>query len=318
MNKIAQAAQVVINRSLELKRQESLLIITDDPHVEIADQLMQAAAKKTRHVHLLRLHDDYLAKNHLCDATIAFMQSMNAVIAVTNVSLSHLDGRREACRKGVRFISMPGVTNETFGRIALMDFDKIGRLSRKLKDILTIAKKATVTAPNGTNLTITLASRKGYADTGLVSTPGAFSNLPAGEASIAPEENGVDGEMVVDCGMGVTPEDTTPLCLIFKEGKVTRITGDDNAERLRRLLAPFGADGRKAAEFGIGANDAARINNYPLEDEKVLGTIHVALGNNLSFGGNNNVALHLDGVVYKASVAIDGRKILENGKLMLE
>ncbi len=318
MNKIDQAAQVVINRSLELKRQESLLIITDEPHLEIADRLLLAAAKKTKHVHLLRLHEDYLAKNHLCEATTAFMQSMNAVIALTNVSLSHLDGRREACRKGVRFISMPGITSETFGRISLMDFEKTGRLSRKLKDILTIAKKATVTAPNGTNLTIMLASRKGYADTGLVNAPGAFSNLPAGEASIAPEENSLEGELVVDSGMGATPEDKTPLCLTFKEGKVTRISGDDNAERLRRLLAPHGADGRKAGEFGIGANDAARISGYPLEDEKVLGTIHVALGNNLSFGGSNSAAIHLDGVVYKASVAIDGRKILENGKLLLE
>ena len=123
---------------------------------------------------------------------------------------------------------------------------------------------------------------------------------------------------MVDSGMGVVPEDHEPLCLTFKEGKVTRIIGGECADRLRRLLAPHGTAGRRAAEFGIGTNDAARISGYALEDEKVLGTIHLALGNNLSFGGSNASALHLDGVVYKASVTMDGRSILENGKMLLE
>jgi leucyl aminopeptidase (aminopeptidase T) len=318
MNKLEKAAQVVINRSLELKRQESLLILCDEPHLEIAENLFQFAVKKSKHIHLLRLNDDYMDKNLLCDSVAHFMQTMNAVIAITRNSISHLDSRREACRKGVRFITMPGITNDTFCRIAQMDFERVGRLSRKMKDILTIAKEAKISAPNGTHLTLSLASRKGFADTGLVNTPGAFSNLPAGEASIAPEENGVEGDLVVDSGMGVAPEDRDPLCLTFKDGKVSRISGGECAERLRRILAPYGANARKAAEFGIGANEAARISGYSLEDEKVLGTIHFAVGNNLSFGGNNPVAIHLDGVVYKASVAIDGRKILDNGKLLLE
>jgi len=318
MNKLEKAAQVVINRCLELKRQEALLILCDEPHQEIAAVLFQLAAKRSKHIHLLQLNQDYLEKEFVCDPLAHFMQSMNAVIAVTRISISHLDCRREACRKGVRFITMPGITSETFCRISQMDLDRVGRLSRKMKDVLTIAKEARISAPNGTRLNVSLASRKGYADTGLVNSPGAFSNLPAGEASIAPEENGVEGELVVHSGMGVVPEDHDPLCLTFKEGKVTRISGGGSAERLRRLLAPHGIQARKAAEFGIGTNDAARISGYSLEDEKVLGTIHIALGNNLSFGGANAVGVHLEGVVYKASVTIDGSRILENGRLLLE
>ncbi|RMF05165.1 aminopeptidase, partial [Candidatus Woesearchaeota archaeon] len=55
-----------------------------------------------------------------------------------------------------------------------------------------------------------------------------------------------------------------------------------------------------------------------LEDEKVLGTAHVALGNNISFGGSVNVPVHIDGVFRKPTVFVDGRKITENGKLLFE
>jgi len=60
------------------------------------------------------------------------------------------------------------------------------------------------------------------------------------------------------------------------------------------------------------------ISGYSLEDEKVLGTIHIGVGNNISFGGDNDVAVHLDAVVFKASVEIDGRVILDRGRLVLE
>ena len=63
---------------------------------------------------------------------------------------------------------------------------------------------------------------------------------------------------------------------------------------------------------------AAHISGYALEDEKVLGTTHVALGNNKSFGGTNDVPIHLDAVVYKSTIEIDGKIILSKGKLAIE
>jgi leucyl aminopeptidase (aminopeptidase T) len=52
-----------------------------------------------------------------------------------------------------------------------------------------------------------------------------------------------------------------------------------------------------------------------LEDEKVIGTVHIAVGNNLSYGGDNDVPLHLDGVIRKPDIYIDGKKIMEKGNL---
>ncbi len=56
---------------------------------------------------------------------------------------------------------------------------------------------------------------------------------------------------------------------------------------------------------------------FLLEDEKVMGTIHIALGNNVSMGGSVNVPLHLDGVVKKPTVWMDGKLLMKDGKLLV-
>lgn len=317
MNKLQKAAQVVIQRCFELQKHESALIIADDPYLDLAQHVFAAALKRTRHVHLLQVDSQYLQKNYLCSSVANLMREMNVVVALTTVSLSHTPARREASRAGARIVTMPAITNETFARIADMDVARISRLSSKLADILSIAKEIHVTAPNGSKMYLSAAQCKGYADTGLVNTPGAFSNMPFGEACIAPQPGKAEGEWVVDSGMGVSPEDPDRLVISVRDGRAARILGGENAQRLRRRLSAYGASARHIAEFGIGSNYAARISGYPLEDEKVLGTVHLALGNDVSFGGNNDVPIHLDAVVYKATVVIDGRKILDNGKLVL-
>jgi leucyl aminopeptidase (aminopeptidase T) len=318
MTKMEKAAQSVIVRALDLRKDEAILILADEPYLDLAHLLFVTAEKKSRHVHLLQLAQSILSQNALSAPVERLMQEMNAIVALTSASISHTRSRREACRLGARVITMPAITNETFARIADMDFVKIGRLSRKIADILTIAKEIEIKAPNGTHLKIAAARSKGYADTGDATQPGAFTNLPAGEAALAPEAFGTEGELTVDSGMGVQPDDRERIILQIRDGRAVRILGGEMANKLRRRLAPSGPEARIVAEFGIGTNDSARISGYPLEDEKVLGTVHIALGNNLSFGGKNDVPVHLDAVVFKASVTIDGRKILENGKLVLE
>ena len=83
-------------------------------------------------------------------------------------------------------------------------------------------------------------------------------------------------------GIGVTSQ---PIRIVVKDGYATDISGGGEAEQLIALLEPHGRDGRNVAEFGIGTNDRARLSGVILEDEKVMGTIHIAFGDNKSMGG---------------------------------
>jgi leucyl aminopeptidase (aminopeptidase T) len=66
----------------------------------------------------------------------------------------------------------------------------------------------------------------------------------------------------------------------------------------------------------LGLNDRAVLSGLVLEDEKVLGTVHIALGDNSTFGGTVEVPSHLDGVLLNPTLWLDGKKILEQGRLI--
>ena len=71
------------------------------------------------------------------------------------------------------------------------------------------------------------------------------------------------------------------------------------------------------AELGIGTNDKAKLIGNVLEDEKVLGTVHIAMGDNASMGGNVSVASHLDAILLRPTLRVDGKVIMEEGKLII-
>ena len=83
------------------------------------------------------------------------------------------------------------------------------------------------------------------------------------------------------------------------------------------MLDKVGKDARNIAEFGIGTNDSAKLSGVLLEDEKVMGTVHLALGNNITMGGTFNVPIHLDGIIKKPTVYLDGKLLMKSGKLLI-
>jgi leucyl aminopeptidase (aminopeptidase T) len=105
-----------------------------------------------------------------------------------------------------------------------------------------------------------------------------------------------------------------------KNGVVVEIEGNDSLRA--RLEAKFAEDVncRNIAELGIGTNDKASRPDNVLEAEKILGTIHIALGDNTGFGGNVSAPFHEDYVFYQPTLtAIMADKseflVIEAGKL---
>ena len=115
-------------------------------------------------------------------------------------------------------------------------------------------------------------------------------------------------------GIGVVKN---PIKITVEKGYATKITGGTEARKLVKMLSKFGKKGRNIAELGIGTNDKVKLSGNLLEDEKVLGTVHIALGNNKSMGGNISVPIHVDGVIKKPTVYFDGKIIMKNGKLLI-
>ena len=95
------------------------------------------------------------------------------------------------------------------------------------------------------------------------------------------------------------------------------ITDCEAARKLDQLLSGVGLEAYQIAELGVGTNDRAEIHGTILEDEKVLGTVHLALVNNIGMGGTISVPIHLDGLIQNATLYVDEVLILEGGVLRI-
>ncbi|HEY8347454.1 MAG TPA: aminopeptidase [Symbiobacteriaceae bacterium] len=157
-----------------------------------------------------------------------------------------------------------------------------------------------ITTEAGTDLTLKWSGRRFCVETGLIRLPGMLGNLPGGEVYIAPREESAEGRLVVDLSLGDIPLDR-PVVLTFHRGRVVSLEGGEAARELRRRL---GSDpwAWTVGEFGVGANPYLPVRGVASTDEKVRGTVHVALGGNLRFGGKNPADSHYDCVISRPRV----------------
>ncbi|HEY3492678.1 MAG TPA: aminopeptidase [Solirubrobacterales bacterium] len=249
-------------------------------------------------------------------AVAAAMAAADVVLAATIQSLSHTAARKAATDAGVRIGSLPGVTEEMLGRLMTADLKEIRRRGWAVTTALNRSSEARITCPNGSDLRIGLEGRLGIADAGELGSRGAFGNLPCGEGFIAPVEGTSNGTLVVDGSIADVGLLDTPVELKVRDGHLVEASGEDGA-KLLELLTAHGEDGTNVAELGIGTNEEATLTGNILEDEKILGSCHVAFGASKAIGGTVQVPVHLDCVVLEPTVELDGETIASGGDLLV-
>jgi len=302
---------------MALTPNETLLVVTDEPLRAIGYALWEAGVDVGAESMLVEMIP---REGHAQEPPVPvaeMMKMVDVVLCPTSKSLTHTKARREACAARSRVGTLPGITPDVMARTLSADYGSIAERTRGVCAALDRGSTARLTAPNGTDITMSLEGRNCIPSTGLIHNPGEFGNLPSGEAYVAPVEGTANGVFVVDgsfAGIGLLTE---PVRLEVKDGLATTISGGEEAERLKKLLEPYAPLAYTIAELGVGTNDAAKISGVVLEDEKVAGTVHIALGNNASMGGTVTVPVHLDGVIKNPTLEIDGETIMKDGKLLL-
>ncbi len=318
MDALHEAALIAVRDCMGVKPGEKALVITDGPTRKIGYALFEVAKKLGAEAFFTEIITRSSNGQEPPAPVAELMKLVDVILIPTLMSMSHTDSRREASKNGVRIATLPGITEDLMVRTLEADYFEIGKLSDAVAKLLTEGSEVRVTSANGTDVTMDITGRDGAADTGLNHTPGSFSNLPAGEAYLAPMEGRSEGVVVIDgsmAGVGLLGEER--IRIEITGGYATAITGGEAAEKLLSLMEPHGALAFNVAELGIGTNDRARITGNVLEDEKAIGTAHIAFGDNKSMGGTVRVASHLDGVILSPSVLIDGKPVLEDGELVL-
>jgi leucyl aminopeptidase (aminopeptidase T) len=310
-----ETAKRLLTDNMGLRPGETLLVVCDETTLRIGETLFDAGRQLGAKAMALRI--PLLAKNgeEPFPAAARAMAESDVVVAPTGASLTHTQAKKNACKAGARVATMPRITEDMFfnGPITA-DYGKVAELTKRVDVLLDGAKEAELRS-GGCVLKMSLDGRSGILSSGVYRNRGESGNLPSGEAYIAPVEGSADGEVVIDgsfAGLGVLK---TPLKLTFEKGNMVKAEGAD-AERLEAMLGdnPLA---RNLAELGIGTNDKARVTGVILEDEKIYGTVHIALGSNDTFGGTVAAGIHVDGIITKPELFLDGRRVVGEGKVLL-
>lgn len=310
------AVQTVLEDCLGLKKQEQVVVLTDPNKASIANALVERARLMGADAILIEMSERETHGTEPPDSVAAAMLACDVLIAPTTKSVSHTAARKNASEKGVRVATMPDITEDMLVRTMSADFSEVRRRSRALADRLSEANEVRITSPRGTDVTIEIGGRRGIPDDGDLRSPGAFGNLPAGEGFVAPVEGRTHGRVAFDGSIWPLGRLESPLVVEIEDGYATGFTGEAGPA-FTAELEPHGREAFAVAELGIGTNERATLTGNVLEDEKILGTIHIAFGDNHSFGGTIRVSSHQDGVVLQPTVLIDGAKVLDAGQLYI-
>jgi len=314
MTSLQEAIKIALLHSLKMKTEESCLIVGDTITSELAKKFYDVVSGLCHKAVYKEMSPNKINGQEPPEKTAELMLQFDVILLITSKSLTHTKARRDASKKGARIASMPGLTEDIAKRALAIDYAALKILNKEMIDFLKESAKVEITTKLGTNLTMGFRGRCwGGSRGGFLDEKGNYGNLPEGEVYAAPEDGTANGVWFVDIipGIGVVEE---PVKIMVENGVATSITGK-YAEKIKQMFVGLPPNAFVLAELGIGTNPKAKITGIILEDEKVLGTAHIALGNNMSFGGDNDVPIHLDLVFTKPTITVDGRIFMRDGVL---
>jgi leucyl aminopeptidase (aminopeptidase T) len=296
---------------LDIKEDETVLLLTDTEMLEVAGIIRAALSPIAKKLDFLEIVPRSVHGEELPPSVAAVMESYDVVVGATTKSMTHTKATKNAVKTGARVASMPGISVEllTSGGMTA-DYAEVAGAARKVAEILAHGKEITIQTSVGTNFRAEIKGRKGFSDTGLLTEKGVFGNLPGGEGFIAPLEGTSEGRIVFDGPIASSGISHDPIVVDVEDGGATHT----NYPELEVVFNEI-ENARKIAEIGIGVNPKAKLCGNILEDEKALGTAHLAFGNNVNFGGAVDAKVHLDGIIKNPTVLVDGKAVVKEGSL---
>lgn len=324
-------AALIVDFCMSIGKDEVVTIITDNAHRPQADALARVVVERGAYPVIANneaqvargiqdTHFPMAPPNNLHQA----MVNSDSIIIVTNLEwanrFAHVNAVRESCNNNAKIASV----EEGMGSWKLREQDLLDAVERakKAAGILDKANRVRVTSALGTDVEVSIEERPPLEVIPIKNRGDMMGPLPLwAEVAFAAVEDQTEGRVVVDgvmLGIGLPGAVTEPITWEIKNGKVTSIAGGADAQRLEQTIKGVGgAD--VIGEFAFGTS---KKSPFASPSEKgLLGTVHFALGDNHNAypGGKNVSTLHLDGVIYNATLQVldTGQYILKDGKWML-
>ncbi|UUO07740.1 hypothetical protein M4951_05375 [Blastopirellula sp. J2-11] len=298
-----------------------VVVVTDGTMPQIASDIVHAATGRGARVSLMEMPERGCDGQEPPGDIAAEMKLADVIFSPVRRSITHTRAMRAALDAGARAILMTAYTPDVMKSAALLetDFEAQIDVCRRVGKAFTEGKELRLRSPHGTDLRFSIAGRVANVLTAIPS-PGELAPVPTIEVNVVPVYQTAVGRLVADAsvpylGIGVL---TSPITCEIADGYIQSIQGGEQAERLRNDLESHrDRNCFNVAELGVGLNPHAELTGVMLEDEGVLGTIHIGIGTSLTLGGEITAPTHYDLLMWHPQIEVDGQLIIDNRKILL-
>ena len=323
MNKQEQmlnAANKAMLEVYEVSADDKVLILTDIQSKTIANAFRDACAKIGCEEETYKIDENQRPLKESPQELLKMLPGKSVVLNILKAFPEEINFRIQWIFKVEegryrKLGHMPGITEDMMVGSVDVDYTKMRETADSLIKALENADRIHITTNEGTDLILGVKDRPFVGDVGVQQS--LECNLPCGEVFCAPLETKADGVVVFDGSMGDIGLLKKPLRVHLTKGRITKIESEDK-ELVKRIseLQSVDEDAMVIGELGIGVNPGAVITGNMLEDEKTLGTAHIAFGNNEDFpgGGKNKSKIHRDYLFYHPTMEVT---YLDNTKTII-
>ena len=320
---VTRSADLIIRRLLAVKADEQVAIICD-PHTEMSMAYALAGIVESvggEYTILMMPTRNTDRKNELTRVIEEGLSAADCMIGLTGYCgaptySSAVKARYNAKKMRTISMVMRSLDNFTSGG-ALADYDVLYEEGKKLAAFWEKAQTIHVTSPAGTDIKAPIAGEKVFIECGFAPEPGLEAAFSDGEVSQMPRVNTAEGVIVVDGPIAHVGQPDSPITFIVEKGRVVSVVGDSRqADELRHIVENI-KDAANIAEIGVGLNPMCRRNGDFEEEKKARGNVHIAIGDNIFYGGEVYSPVHMDMVIYQPTVSLDDQKIVEDGNVLL-
>jgi leucyl aminopeptidase (aminopeptidase T) len=329
-------AKQIVQRCLGLTKGQNFLIFADKTTFEVATIVAEAAEDQKVQPTIvfvpISLQHKIPGEIDLSHLTQAAAKEAQAILTCVNSSPECLPFRERILETQwsarMRIGHMPGANLEVL-RLANVDFSQLIEECHNLEVALAhgrtleLLSRSDDSSEHRLQVDIGGWERLPVASDGIIAD-GVWGNVPSGETYIVPIEESAEGSVVINGSIpGLVVEPGEQIVLYFKKGRLSHIEPDDNRtaqflqeNQIKRAEEKGDTNWCNLAEVGIGRNMAVdKLTGNMLFDEKATGTAHIALGSNFYMGGMIDSAIHCDMVIVAPTIVVDGKTILDEGKL---
>jgi leucyl aminopeptidase (aminopeptidase T) len=321
---VTRSADLIIRRLLAVKPGEQVAIVCD-PHTEMSMAYALAGVVQGVGAEFTILMMPTRQTDRMNDLTPIIENGLRAadcMIGLTGASgaptySSAVKNLYNA--KKLRTISMVmrNLDNFTSGG-ALADYDALHDEGRQLEALWEKKEHIHITSSAGTDLKAPIAGEKVFVECGFALEAGTEAAFSDGEVSQMPQVNTAEGIIVVDGPIAHIGQPASPISLKVEGGRVVSVSGESpQADELRHIIETI-KNADNIAEVGIGLNPACRRNGDFEEEKKARGNVHIAIGDNIFYGGDVRSPVHMDMVIYQPTVIMDGQKVVDQGRLLFD